>query len=130
MDDSAAHRRRVFLGLIMVVATLSFVLSLVMRVGGPIDQRGLAIALSSFGWIVMLVGAGLLERQGPVVGRRDQGGHDQQREGHDHDQPENRPPATRREIVHAEPPFEPRTADGRQPRNVCNPIATSVTRTR
>jgi len=44
-------------GLIMVVATLSFVLSLVMRVGGPIDQRGLAIALSSFGWIVMLVGA-------------------------------------------------------------------------
>ena len=43
--------------LIMVVATLAFVISIWMRFGAAADARSLAIWLSSAGWVVMLVGA-------------------------------------------------------------------------
>ena len=42
-------------GLLMVVASLGFVASLVLRVNGPGDVRGAAIALSAAAWLVMIV---------------------------------------------------------------------------
>ena len=45
-------------GLIMVVATVAFVVSIVIRAGGPsADARTIAMWLSGLGWVVMLVGA-------------------------------------------------------------------------
>ncbi len=57
-DTDAEERRTGMLhGLIMIVATVLFVSSILIRLNGGLDQRTLAIALSSVGWIVMLVGA-------------------------------------------------------------------------
>ncbi len=57
-DTYAEERRTGMLhGLIMLVATVLFVSSNLTRINGGLDQRTLAIALSSMGWIVMLVGA-------------------------------------------------------------------------
>lgn len=42
-------------GLLMVVATLGFVASLVLRVSGPQDGRAGAIAISAAAWLVMIV---------------------------------------------------------------------------
>lgn len=42
-------------GLLMVVATLGFIVSLVMRVNGPVDVRTTAIAISAAAWLVMIV---------------------------------------------------------------------------
>ena len=57
-DTDAEERRTGMLhGLIMVVATMLFTSSILIRLNGGLDQRSLAIALSSLGWIVMLVGA-------------------------------------------------------------------------
>jgi nitrite reductase/ring-hydroxylating ferredoxin subunit/uncharacterized membrane protein len=44
-------------GLIMVVATVGFVVSILVRAGGDADQRMPAMWLSGLGWLVMLVGA-------------------------------------------------------------------------
>ena len=44
-------------GLVMVTATVFFVISIVMRVNGNVDARGSAMVLSGIGWIVMIVGA-------------------------------------------------------------------------
>ena len=44
-------------GLIMVVATVLFVVSILMRANGAADARPLAMWLSGIGWLVMLVGA-------------------------------------------------------------------------
>lgn len=41
-------------GLLMVVATLGFITSLVMRVSGPFDARTTAIAVSGVAWLVMI----------------------------------------------------------------------------
>lgn len=57
-DTFGEERRTGMLhGLIMVVATVAFAASIVIRVNGDLDGRTLAIGLSAFGWIVMLVGA-------------------------------------------------------------------------
>jgi nitrite reductase/ring-hydroxylating ferredoxin subunit/uncharacterized membrane protein len=57
-DTFAEERRTGMLhGLIMVVATILFVASIVMRTSVTLDQRPVAIALSGLGWLVMLVGA-------------------------------------------------------------------------
>ena len=42
-------------GLLMVLATLGFVASLVLRVNGGIDVRSTAIAISTLAWLVMIV---------------------------------------------------------------------------
>lgn len=42
-------------GLLMVVATIGFITSLVMRVNGPLDARTTAIAVSGVAWLVMIV---------------------------------------------------------------------------
>ncbi|HKC90006.1 MAG TPA: DUF2231 domain-containing protein [Candidatus Limnocylindria bacterium] len=42
-------------GLLMVVATLGFIASLVMRVNGGLDVRSTAIAISTVAWLVMIV---------------------------------------------------------------------------
>jgi nitrite reductase/ring-hydroxylating ferredoxin subunit/uncharacterized membrane protein len=42
-------------GLLMLVTTLAFITSLVMRVSGPIDARTAAIAVSAAAWLVMIV---------------------------------------------------------------------------
>ena len=42
-------------GLLMVVATLGFIASLVMRVNGGVDVRPTAIAISTLAWLVMIV---------------------------------------------------------------------------
>src|SRR6185503_2273 len=44
-------------GLIMVVATVAFVVSILVRANGHDDQRMAAMVLSGFGWLVMLIGA-------------------------------------------------------------------------
>jgi nitrite reductase/ring-hydroxylating ferredoxin subunit/uncharacterized membrane protein len=44
-------------GLIMVVATVGFVVSILLRANGDADQRMAAMWLSGLGWLVMLVGA-------------------------------------------------------------------------
>ncbi len=57
-DTFAEERRTGMLhGLIMVVATILFVLSIAMRLSATTDQRAVAIALSGLGWAVMLVAA-------------------------------------------------------------------------
>ena len=59
-NDTYAEERRTGMlhGLIMVVATVLFLLSILMRLNlSALDQRTTAIALSGLGWIVMLVGA-------------------------------------------------------------------------
>jgi hypothetical protein len=42
-------------GLLMVVATIGFITSLVVRVNGPLDARTTAIAVSGVTWLVMIV---------------------------------------------------------------------------
>jgi nitrite reductase/ring-hydroxylating ferredoxin subunit/uncharacterized membrane protein len=57
-DTYAEERRTGMLhGLIMVVATILFVSSILIRLNGGLDQRSLAIGLSTVGWIVMLIGS-------------------------------------------------------------------------
>jgi nitrite reductase/ring-hydroxylating ferredoxin subunit/uncharacterized membrane protein len=43
--------------LLMVTATIAFIVSIVMRVNGGIDARGAAMSISALGWIVMFVAA-------------------------------------------------------------------------
>src|ERR1700694_1786724 len=57
-DTFGEERRTGMLhGLIMVVASIAFAASNLIRVNGGLDARTLAIGLSRFGWVVMLVGA-------------------------------------------------------------------------
>jgi nitrite reductase/ring-hydroxylating ferredoxin subunit/uncharacterized membrane protein len=44
-------------GLVMIVATVLFIVSLWMRVGGAADQRTTAVAISTVGWLIMAVAA-------------------------------------------------------------------------
>jgi nitrite reductase/ring-hydroxylating ferredoxin subunit/uncharacterized membrane protein len=57
-DTYAEERRNGMLhGLIMVTATVLFIVSLAIRVAGPLSQREVAIAISFVGWIVMTAAA-------------------------------------------------------------------------
>src|SRR5512140_994174 len=57
-DTYAEERRNGMLhALIMVTATVLFIVSLWIRVAGPLSQRELAIAISFVGWIVMTAAA-------------------------------------------------------------------------
>jgi nitrite reductase/ring-hydroxylating ferredoxin subunit/uncharacterized membrane protein len=58
-NDTYGEERRTGMlhGLLMVVATVAFVASLVIRLNAGIDQRMVAVAISAVGWIVMIVSA-------------------------------------------------------------------------
>src|SRR5581483_4130768 len=58
-NETYAEERRtgMFHGLLMVVATAFFLISLWMRVGGAADQRTTAVAVSTVGWLIMAVAA-------------------------------------------------------------------------
>lgn len=56
--DGEERRTGILHGLIMVVATILFVSSILLRLNlGSLDQRTTAIMLSGLGWLVMLIGA-------------------------------------------------------------------------
>lgn len=56
-NETADEERRTGMlhGLLMVVATVGFVASIVMRVNGPLDAQTGAIAISTLSWLVMIV---------------------------------------------------------------------------